>query len=302
MNLPVDISNPAIGFIGLGTLGKGLSIALAQTGHRVAGVYSRSQSSAQWAADRIEGCQVFNRAQDLCDQMDLVFVTTPDGVIEQIASENSWRTAQGVVHCCGAASEELLEPAAKQGAATGAFHPCQTFACLNDPGEAVDRLRGVTFAVAGNGWVPGYLGDLAAALGGNPITVPEGERPLYHAASVIACGHLVALVKGAVRLWAGMGFSQEEAVRALYPLCRSTLENAVGENSTEHGLVAAATGPAIRGDTATIKSHLEALSDGFTDLIPAYTALAQGSLLIAKDRGLAESRIDEITHLLDGFR
>ena len=296
MSETVNTSNPAIGFIGLGILGKGLSIALAQTGHRVAGVYSRTQASAEWAAERIEECQVFSQAQALCDQMDLVFVTTPDGVIGQVASEISWRPGQGVVHCCGAASEELLEPAARQGAVTGAFHPCQTFACLDDPGEAVDRLRGVTFAVAGNGWVPGYLRGLAGALGGNAINVPDGQRPLYHAASIMACGHMVALLRGAVRLWEGMGFTQEEAVRALYPLCRSTLENVAG-----HGVVAAATGPAIRGDAATIESHLKALSAGFTDLIPAYAALARGSLPIAKARGLTETQIDEMNDLLEGF-
>lgn len=300
MSSPANIpnsSNPSVGFIGLGVLGKGLSLALSQIGHRVAGVYSRTSASAQWAAQRIEGCRVFNDAQELCSQMDLVFVTTPDGVIGQVASEISWRSGQGVVHCCGAASEEILEPAARQGAATGAFHPFQTFAGLSDPGEAVDRLRDVTFAVAGNGWVPGYLRGLAVDLGGNPITISAAQRPLYHAAGVTGCGHVVALLAGAVRLWEGMGFTQEEAVRALYPICRSTLENVA-----KHGLAASATGPAIRGDTATIKSHLEALSSGFTDLIPAYTALARESLPIAKGRGLAETRIEEIIYLLDGFQ
>jgi predicted short-subunit dehydrogenase-like oxidoreductase (DUF2520 family) len=296
MNIP-NQSNPTVGFIGLGVLGKGLSIALSQIGYPVAGVYSRTPASAQWTADRVEGCCVFSQAQDLCDQVDLVFVTTPDGVISQLVSEIIWRPGQGVVHCCGAASEELLEPAASQGAATGAFHPCQTFAGLNDPAEAVDRLRGVTFAVAGNEWVPGYLRGLAVALGGNPITIPDGQRPLYHAASVMACGHLAALLNGAVRLWEGMGFTQEEAVRALYPLCRSTLENVA-----EHGLVASATGPAIRGDAATIKSHLEALSGGFNELIPAYTALSRESLPIARARGLGEQQLTEINDLLECFR
>lgn len=302
MSSPINISNrsdqpnPTIGFIGLGLLGKGLSIALSRIGYPVAGVYSRTRESAQWAAGRIEGCLVYSQAQELCDQVDLVFVTTPDGAIGQVVSEISWRPGQGAVHCCGAASEQLLDPAAGQGAATGAFHPCQTFAGLHDSGEALDRLRGVTFAVAGRGWVPEYLRGMAVALGGNPITVPDGARPLYHAASVMACGHLVALLTGAVRLWEGMGFTQEEAVRALYPLCRSTLENIAG-----NGLAASATGPAIRGDTATIESHLDALSGGFSELIPAYTALARDSLPIAQARGLDEQQIAEISRLLGSF-
>ena len=296
MRPAVNTANPSIGFIGLGALGKGLSLALAERGRRVVGVHSRTTASAEWVAQRIEGCQVFARAQDLCDQADLVFVTTPDGVISRLVEEISWRSGQGVVHCCGAASEEILEPAAKQGAVTAAFHPCQTFACLSDPGQALERLRGVTFAVAGNGWVADFLRRLALDLGGDHITVPDGRRPLYHAASVMACGQFVALLRGAVQLWEGMGFTQEEAVQALYPLCRSTLDNVAG-----HGLTASATGPVMRGDTATVKTHLEALGDGFKDLIAAYVALTRESLPIAKAKGLADSQIDEMRFLIDGI-
>jgi predicted short-subunit dehydrogenase-like oxidoreductase (DUF2520 family) len=240
---------------------------------------------------------VFSHAQQLCDKADLVFITTPDVVIGQVASEISWRPGQGVVHCCGAAGEELLEPAAVQGAATGAFHPCQTFACLDDPAGSLDRLKGVTFAVTGNGWVLEYLRGLATGLGGYPLTVPDGQRPRYHAASVMACGHLAALLNGAVRVWEEMGFTQEQAVRALYPLCRSTLENVAN-----HGPVAAATGPVIRGDTATVKTHQEALAGRLDDLIPQYAELTRASLPIARTKGLAESQIDEIKDLLEGIR
>ena len=292
-----DIPNLGIGFIGLGVLGTGLSLALAHSGHRVVGTHSRTPESAVWAAQRIKGCQVFSHAQELCDKVDLVFITTPDVVIGKVVSEISWRPGQGVVHCCGVAGEELLEQAAVQGAVTGAFHPCQTFACLDEPAEALDRLKGVTFAVAGNGWVLEYLRALAAGLGGYPIEVPDGQRPLYHAASVMACGHLAALLNGAVRAWEEMGFTQEEAVRALYPLCRSTLDNVAS-----HGPVSAATGPVMRGDTATVKTHQEALAGRLDDLTPQYAELTRASLPIARTKGLAESQIDEIRDLLESMR
>ena len=51
---------------------------------RLRGVESQGMmlavASAEWVAQRIDGCQVFNQAQDLCGQVDLVFLTTPDGV------------------------------------------------------------------------------------------------------------------------------------------------------------------------------------------------------------------------------
>ena len=77
----------AIGFIGIGVLGKGLPLALSARGYRVAGAYSRSAASAQWLADRIPGCDVYPSAQELASAVDLMFITTPDSIIGEVASE-----------------------------------------------------------------------------------------------------------------------------------------------------------------------------------------------------------------------
>ena len=130
----MDERNPAIGIIGTGVMGKGLALALAAKGYGVVGAYSRSASSAQWVADRIPGCRVTSTAQELAGSADLVFITTPDSAIMEVAASVSWRPGQGVAHCCGAAPIELLQPAADQGAITGAFHPFQTLTGLADPG------------------------------------------------------------------------------------------------------------------------------------------------------------------------
>ena len=103
--------DPAIGFIGIGVLGKGLPLCLVDQGYRVTAAHSRSPSSAQWLAERVPGCRVFSSAQELCDATDLVFITTPDSVIGQVVASVTWRPGQGVVHCCGAESRELLHPA-----------------------------------------------------------------------------------------------------------------------------------------------------------------------------------------------
>ena len=78
--------NLDIGFIGIGVLGKGLPLALAERGYRVVAAYNRSTASAQWLADRIPGCSVYTSAQESSDAADLVFITTPDSVIEDMAS------------------------------------------------------------------------------------------------------------------------------------------------------------------------------------------------------------------------
>ena len=186
--------NPSIGFIGAGVFGKGLALALATGGYNVAAVHSRSGSSAQTLARLISGCRVSSTPQELADAVDLVFITTPDAVIGDMAAQIDWRPGQGAVHCCGAASTRLLQSALDQGAATGAFHPFQTFAGVSGPEDAAARLVGVTFAVTGNGWLEEYLWELAKGLGGTPVSIPDDQRALYHSAAVLGCGHLAALL------------------------------------------------------------------------------------------------------------
>ena len=109
---PLIKNDLSIGFIGVGVLGKGLPLALAAQGYRVVSAYSRRVSSAQWLASRIPGCVAVESAQELADSVDLVFITTPDSVIRDVAAALRWRPNQGAIHCCGAASTELLEAAA----------------------------------------------------------------------------------------------------------------------------------------------------------------------------------------------
>ncbi len=292
----MDEQNPAIGFIGVGVLGKGLALALAARRYRVVGAHSRSAASAGWLAGRVPGCRGFSTAQELSDASDLVFITTPDATIGQVAAAVAWRSGQGVVHCSGAASTEILQPASAQGAVTAALHPFQTFAGLDDPGDTASRLSGVTFAVSGRGWPAGFLWELARELGGHPVSIPDADRPLYHAAGVLACPHLAALLQAAVEVWQAMGFSPERAVEALYPLSRATLENVVSQ-----GVAASVTGPTVRGDVATVRSHLEALFQRLPHLVPLYGTLAGASLPLAARRGVGFGQRSAMQELIDHY-
>ena len=282
-----------IGFIGVGVLGKGLALALADRGYRVSASFSRRSDSSLWLSERIPGCSVAASAQALAEVADLVFITTPDAAIHQVCAEVAWRPDQGVVHCCGADSRGILDSAARRQAQTGAFHPFQTLAGLKDPAEAGARLTGVSFAVEGDGWLSDLLPQMAQDLGGRAVVIPEGDRPLYHASAVLACAHLAALMHGAVTLWERMGYDSVDALEALYPLARATLENVAKD-----GVAASLTGPAFRGDAATIQAHLNALAQRATKLLPVYAALTAASLPLALQRGVSLSQVSEIEEII----
>ena len=282
-----------IGFIGVGVLGKGLALALADRGYRVSASFSRRSDSSLWLSERIPGCSVAASAQALAEVADLVFITTPDAAIHQVCAEVAWRPDHGVVHCCGADSRGILDSAARRQAQTGAFHPFQTLAGLKDPAEAGARLTDVSFAVEGDGWLSDLLPQMAQDLGGRAVVIPEGDRPLYHASAVLACAHLAALMHGAVTLWERMGYDSVDALEALYPLARATLENVAKD-----GVAASLTGPAFRGDAATIQAHLNALAQRATELLPVYAALTAASLPLALQRGVSLSQVSEIEEII----
>lgn len=284
--MPTEYNSISIGFVGAGTLGRGLALALDGVGCNVAGVSSRTRASAEWLAERIDGCSVWDSPQGLADACDLVFITTPDGAIAEVAAGVNWRAGQGVVHCCGAASTELLTPAADAGAQVGAMHPFQTFAVLSEPEEAARRLSGVTFAIAATGWLAEYLPSLAGLLGGRAIAIPDELRPLYHASAVLSCGYVATLLDGAVQLWTRMGFTEADGIAAAIPLVRATVEAMAAA-----GPAGAVTGPAVRGDANTIAAHLAALAEHAAHLVPLYRELTLASVPLARGKGVGEAEL-----------
>jgi predicted short-subunit dehydrogenase-like oxidoreductase (DUF2520 family) len=270
-----------MGFIGAGTVGTALAVLLSRKGYPVVAVYSRSKSSAENLAGQVKGCAVSDSGQDVADTAELVFVTTPDDVISTVASEVKWRPGQSIVHCSGAASTDILEPARKAGAHAGSIHPLQTFAGVE---QAIANIPGSTFAIEAEEPLLSTLKEIAASMDGEHIELKASDKVLYHAAAVIACNYLVTLVKLATDLWQTFSVPPEQATKALLPLIQGTLNNI-----NKIGVPQCLTGPIARGDTGTIKKHLDALQKVTPEVLPTYKELGRQTIPIS----LAKGKINE---------
>jgi predicted short-subunit dehydrogenase-like oxidoreductase (DUF2520 family) len=270
-----------VGFIGAGTTGTALAVRLSQAGCPVVAVFSRSLSSAQKMANLVANCQVCHSSQEVADAAELVFITTPDNAIARVASEVKWHAGQSVVHCSGADSVDILEPAKKLGASVGSFHPLQTFASVN---QAVQNLPGSTFALEAREPLLSELKALASLLDGEWVELKPGDKVLYHAAAVFVSNYLVTLVKLALDLWQDFGVSPKEATKALLPLLKGTINNI-----DNVGLPYCLTGPISRGDSGTISKHLNALAAKNSALLTTYKELGLQTVPIA----LAKGKIDK---------
>ncbi|MFC2006367.1 Rossmann-like and DUF2520 domain-containing protein, partial [Chloroflexota bacterium] len=266
-----------LGFIGAGTVGTALSIRLSNGGYHVVAVSSRSQTSAEKLAQAISNCHAVNSNQSVADEAELIFITTPDGAIGSVASEIQWRQGQSVVHCSGADSTDILEPARKLGAQVGAFHPLQTFASVE---QAVDNIPGSTFAIEAEESLLTTLKGMATALDSHWIELKASDKVLYHAAAVIACNYLVTLIKLSTDLWQTFNIPTNQATKALMPLLRGTLNNI-----DSVGIPNCLTGPIARGDTGTITKHINALQKVAPSVLSTYRELGLQTIPIALAKG-----------------
>jgi len=280
-----------IGFIGAGTTGTALAVRLSQKGYPVLAVSSRSPVSAQILAGLVVDCRAFESAQEVADVSELVFITTPDDIIASVARDTQWRAGQSVVHCSGAHSVDILEPARQLGANVGSFHPLQTFAGVN---QAIDNLPGSAFALEAEEPLLSTLKELASVLDGSWAELKPGDKALYHTAAVFVSNYLVTLVKLALDLWQDFGVPPKEATKALLPLLKGTV------NNIEHiGLPNCLTGPVARGDLGTINRHLDVLERRNASLLSTYKELGLQTIPIALAKGkVDEKRAEELRTLL----
>lgn len=192
-------------------------------------------------------------AADGADMDDLVVLAVPDDAIPAVA--RAIPTGPWIAHVSGASVLAALDPHRQR----FSVHPLQTLSRERGP----EQLDGAWAALtAENPAAMERATWLADTLGLRHFPLRDVDRPLYHAAAVIAGNYLVTLERTAAQLFAEVGAPAD----ALVPLMLRTIEN---------GFVL--TGPIARGDEGTIRAHLAALRERAPEVEPLYRALAEAT-------------------------
>lgn len=260
-----------IGIAGSGRVARAMALALAPRSAAPVLIWGRSPGRVHEAAATVGGTVAENCA-DLTASCDLIVIAVADAALAEVAvglAEALGGTEPFVCHVSGGSGAAILAPLAGRGALTAAVHPAMTF--TGDPAQEAGRMAGACFAItATDGEALAEARTLVALLGGVAVEIAEERRALYHAALSHAANHLVTLMSGASRALRAAGAGEPEALLA--PLVRAALEN-----SLAHGFDALS-GPLLRGDDATIRTHLAAIARDCPGLLPAYRAMALATL------------------------
>lgn len=215
---------------------------------------------------------------------DAWMITTPDRSIaqsaEKLGDSGLLRKGDVVFHCSGSMSSADLQAAAARGAHVASVHPLKSFA---DPRDAVRTFAGTDCAIEGDRAALEILKPAFERIGGRLSEIDPQFKTIYHAASVIVCNYLTALMETGLRCYEKAGVPRDMGAAMMEPIVRETLDNVFAL-----GTVKALTGPIARGDAEVVARHLDALTAWDPKIAAAYRDLGAIALELARAQGELE--------------
>lgn len=269
---------PRLALVGAGRVGRALGFVLRNAGYAIGSVVCRKPSSARDAVMFIGGGTARTISRLRAVDGDLVIVASPDDAIEDVARRIALLPerfeGRTILHVSGSLSSTVLGELKRRGAWTGSCHPLQSFPTAE---LGATRIAGSTFAIEGDRAAVALAMRLARDAGGRPMKLRAADKPLYHAAAVMASGHVAALLDASLEALQAVGMSEEDAREALMPLVEGTVANI-----RRTGTRVALTGPFARGDEATIERNRAALMAVSEALARVYEELGVRSRVMAR--------------------
>jgi predicted short-subunit dehydrogenase-like oxidoreductase (DUF2520 family) len=290
-----------VAIIGAGRVGSAVGFLLKRAGYTVTTVTARTMASAEKASVFIGAGEPTTDVVKAASKAGIIFITTPDGAIrnvcDKIVSERGLKPGSLVVHMFGAQSYGLLDAAKSSGSYRAVIHPLQS---VPSPAQGIQNLPGSYFRIEADPEALEVSRDLVKALGGVELVMPRwssdsDSAALYHAGAVTVSNYFVALIDYGLMFYETLGADRKEALHALLPLIKGTLQNIEKLGTTD-----ALTGPIARGDVDTIKEHIQAMQRKAPELLGLYKELARQTVSVARKKGnIAGDTAAELLRLLN---
>jgi predicted short-subunit dehydrogenase-like oxidoreductase (DUF2520 family) len=276
-----------ISIVGAGRVGRTLGKRLRERGWRIGAVVTRSAATSRAAVSAIGAGTPFSRLTADPFAADVILLCAADDDLPALVrtlTKLGRAKCKGkiILHTSATLDRTVLAPLARCGAAVGSLHPMQAFG-----GKIIPKLGGVIFCVEGNPQARRMAESIGKSLGGITVAIGARDKPIYHAAAVIAAGSTYPIIEAGVQLLMRIGFTRARAMQTLVPLIRQ-----IFDNIERIGPRAAWTGPLSRGDYAIVARHARALRAYPREFQQSYAALSLlAGRLLAKNPTAALRKI-----------
>lgn len=250
-----------ISIIGAGRVAWHLAPALESAGHVIQEVYSRRYREAKKLANRLYQANALDELDFSGSSSEIFILAVADDAIRTVASHLLLPEHDTIVlHTSGSQPLEAL--AGTQSPFTGVLYPLQTFTkdkevnfskipvCLEADDESVLKL----------------LIRLAKSISAEVRLINSQERAILHIAAVFSCNFTNHLLQIAETLTE----SHHINFSLLKPLITETISKSLAIGPQQ-----AQTGPAIRGDLATLEKHVDFLKNYDQDYAEIYKIITQ---------------------------
>lgn len=230
-------------FIGAGNVATQLAIAFTEKGQQVIQIFSKTEGKARILADKLS-CPYTTEAEQITAQGDIYILAVNDDEIENVAKLISLNN-QLIVHTSGSVAMKTLKDVSEN---HGVFWPLQTLTS----NKKADFSDIPVCIEASNSKSAEILQQLAGSITQKVHEINSPQRKVIHVAAVFACNFSNQMFAIAEDILTDEGISFD----MLKPLIAETIEKIKEGNPAEMQ-----TGPAIRGDKATMDEHLRLLEN-----------------------------------------
>jgi predicted short-subunit dehydrogenase-like oxidoreductase (DUF2520 family) len=187
----------------------------------------------------------------------------------------------------GSFSSDVLEDLKNIGCSIGSIHPLVS---VSDAFLGRERFKNAYFCVEGQIAAVKLAKGIVEDLQGKSFSIETKYKSLYHAAAVMASGHLIAVVDTALEIMSKCGLDNGQAQEIFFPLIKSTIENLETQTTAQ-----ALTGTFARADYEIFKKHLDDLEKNVSPQVTEiYLQLGERSLILAEKQGANRENISRI--------
>lgn len=260
--------------VGYGRVGQTLALLAERLDQSVAATWNRTADAAETAdvpSPNPRYGALPGALAEFFDEPHLVWLTVVDDAVVSVYRQLADELAEGsiVAHTSGSLASTALDD--NPSVSIASLHPLQAIA---DPRDAIDQLTETTWTVEGDDRAVDFVDALLAPANIEPLRIDPDDKALYHASAVTAANLLVSLFDAAVSMAEAAGIDSSDAHDMLLRLAESNLRNL-----TNHRPAEALTGPAARGDDATIDEHRKRLAElDDESLLEIYDVLTQRAI------------------------
>ena len=242
--------------LGAGNVSTHFSRHFYSCGHTISTIYSRTLSNAESLAAEV-GAVGTDRLEEIPLGSDFYLVCLPDAEVPRMG--HLLQEREGIwLHTAGAVPMDALQAAHPS---CGVLYPLQSVSK-----ERSLSMKEVPLLIEGSSTeVTAMIRELAEGMSDEVHERSSDQRLIIHTAAVFANNFTNHMIRISEQMLAEAG----ESSQLIIPLLRETFGKAEAM-----GAAAAQTGPAIRGDSESMRKHLEIL-ERYPEWKKLYTFISQ---------------------------